>query len=249
MIDFNHTAIALTLVSAASTLTAGCNPGATSRPWTVPRSPTAASPLPPPQASTGSSTSDPQPAVGLQTQVTKTADVVPGELLISEIMTDPLLVSDAVGEYVEVVYLGRQAPERLDFELVLPDGRRLAVTDKARVRGRANLWLIRSRPKQKLRLPNRYGRLELRAGNRLVDVAQWAQHWPWPRRQAGVALCRRALGTPGDWGRSWRRCRQSLRRIEKGSPGLEPRLTNWRVRYRRRGEQGGGRPGRKQMQP
>ena len=244
MIDFNHTVIALTLVSATVTSTAGCSPGATSRPWTVPRSPIAAAPLPARQPSSGVSTGAPQAALGMQAQVTKTVAVVPGELVITEIMTDPLLVSDAVGEYVEVVYLGRQRSAQLDFELVLPDGRRIPVTGKELARGQPNLWLIRSRAQRRLRLPNRYGRLELRAGNRLVDVAQWARNWPWPRRQAGVALCRRGPGSPGDWGRAWRRCRQSLRRIERGSPGVEPRITKWRARFRRRGEQTGRRSDR-----
>ena len=183
------------------------------------------------------------------------------DLVISEVMTDPLLVADVVGEYVEVIYLGAE-PASLDgVSLILPDGRSVplvGVAPASKPRGRSaarrkkrhgvqppaetrpnvivqpgDVVVVRSTRSQRLRLPNRAGRLELRRSGVglehavVLDVAQWAGRWPWPRHKAGKALCRVAPDRDGSLGRAWRRCRTKLRGVERGSPGVVAAACVW----------------------
>ncbi len=150
-----------------------------------------------------------------------------GELMITEIMSRSLLLDDSIGEYLEVAYLG---PPRRRFPplfLRLPDGRKVSLSSHNHIIAKGRVWLVRSTRKQRLRLPNVAGRIELWAGETLVDVAQYTSRWPWPRRKAGVALCRFRVDVGGDRGRAWRRCRQRLRHVERGSPGQVARLALW----------------------
>jgi hypothetical protein len=142
-------------------------------------------------------------------------------------MTDPLLVDDPAGEYVEVVNLSDGVVRLADLAFLLPSGKTVsperpstpllssggvlvatplgAGPAEAKVRG--------------MRLPNAAGRLELLWRGKQVDVAQWHRKWPWPKATAGRALERTAPGADGLAGGSWRRSRETLRGIERGSPG------------------------------
>lgn len=188
------------------------------------------------------------------------------DLLISEVMTDPLLLDDAVGEYVELVYLGAEPASLKDVLLRLPDGRDVrldagesGLSTKPRKRrprallprerdrkGRTgvedatlrpasfedsvrpgDVVVVRSTRRRRLRLPNRAGRLELHVGHDVLDVMQWTAKWPWPKHRSGRALCRKSATHDGRLGRSWRRCRTSLRGVERGSPGVLSQTCGW----------------------
>ncbi len=172
------------------------------------------------------------------------------DLVISEVMTDPLLVDDVVGEYVEIIHLGAETASLAGATLVLPDGRAVSLLrprliEKPSRRHAApaplppdlsgpdavvqpgEVLVVRSSRSRRLRLPNRAGRLELRRAGVLLDVAQWAGRWPWPRHKAGKALCRVAPERDGATGRAWRRCSAPLRGVERGSPGVVAARCAW----------------------
>ncbi len=155
----------------------------------------------------------------------------PPVVRVTEIMSDPLLVADPVGEYVELVYLGPGRRALQGVEVVLPDGRKVPLG--AQVVSPGQVIVVRGGVGAPLRLPNRAGRVEVRHQGDLVDVAQWTGRWPWPKHKAGRALCRRTPDVDGALGKAWRRCRARLRGVERGSPGAEPRACDWVQRRRR----------------
>lgn len=169
------------------------------------------------------------------------------DLVISEVMSDPLLIADVVGEYVELVYLGSEPASVAGLTLLLPDGRRLPVraggsrateaegrraaapaeVKRGQVVRPGDVIVVRSSRSSKLRLPNRAGRVELWRGVDRIDVATWTGRWPWPKHRAGQALCRRSPDRSGAHGRAWRRCRSALRAVERGSPGTVHSKCEW----------------------
>lgn len=160
---------------------------------------------------------------------------LPGvRLRISEVMSDPLLVDDRAGEYVEVANLSACTVRLSDLALTVPSGRRLSLGGRSGGLAPGAIAVVSpqglvsgSIALKGLRLPGRAGRLELSWRGRTVDVAQWTGRWPWPRHRAGRALERRGPETDGRSARAWRHSRQPLRGVERGSPGALP---GWRVR-------------------
>ena len=148
------------------------------------------------------------------------------QLRISEVMTDPLLLDDVAGEYVEVVNLGPGVVRRAELELELPSGKR-AVPFASADSDLAPCAVLLLAPQpgpgatmvKAMRLPNRAGRLTLRWRGRVVDVVQWTGRWPWPKHRPGLALERRSPDADGTVGSSWRHARTPLRRVERGNPG------------------------------
>lgn len=162
-------------------------------------------------------------------------DVKLPNVVISEIFADPLLVSDRVGEFVELVNVGSDPVQLDELRLRLPSGKVVGLLRPARpllaprevvvvrpsgakVRD-SNVAIARG-----MSLPNRGGRLELSWRAKPIDVAQWWVKWPWPKARPGVSLERRFAASDGAHGRSWRRSRTRLRVIERASPGV----VHWR---------------------
>lgn len=177
-----------------------------------------------PMASASSRTAAPRPAAPAPVPVDPGP---PPRLRISEIMTDPLLIDDAAGEYVEVVNLS-DGPVRLaDLALLLPSGKTVSPERPSMPLLAAGGVLVATplgagpaeAKVRGMRLPNAAGRVELLWRGKQVDVAQWHRKWPWPKAMAGRALERTAPGADGLAGGSWRRSRETLRGIERGSPG------------------------------
>jgi len=147
--------------------------------------------------------------------------------VLTELMTDPLLLDDAAGEYVELMLLSEHAllvadlrlrlpsgkvavPERPDAPLLLP-GEVLLLTAQGLQPGSARV--------KGLKLPNPAGRLELWYRDQLLDVAHWHNKKPWWKRRPGVAQERTALLLAGDDRRAWQPSRTVRRGQERGSPG------------------------------
>lgn len=145
---------------------------------------------------------------------------------ISEVMTDPLLLDDVAGEFVEIVNVGTFAVRTAELELELPSGKRaVPLTDGATDLPPCGVLVLAPQPgpgvvmMKSMRLPNRAGRLALRWRGQPLDVVQWTGRWPWPKHKAGYALERRSADSDGTLGSSWRHARAPLRRVERGSPG------------------------------
>lgn len=157
----------------------------------------------------------------------------PPSLVITEVFARPLLVSDRIGEFVEILNQSDEAIELADLRLTVPSGKALRLHGGSRhVLPAGAIAVVRPALREGaragpldvvakgLRLPNRGGRLELRWRGQLVDVAQWWGKWPWPKSRPGRSLERRKLGRDGAKGRSWRRSTTPLRGVERASPGV-----------------------------
>lgn len=147
-------------------------------------------------------------------------------LVVSELMTDPLLLDDVAGEYVEVANVGATMVRTSELELELPSGKRAAPLIGAEaILPPCGVVLLAPQPGpgaamiKAMRLPNRAGRLVLRWRGQVVDEVQWTGRWPWPKHKAGLALERTSASADGTLGPSWRHARAPLRRVERGSPG------------------------------
>lgn len=154
----------------------------------------------------------------------------PPRLRISEVMADPLLVDDRAGEYVELVHLGDR-PVAIDaLALKPPSGKTLPLERAVEPVLRPGEVLLvtplgldeREAMARGLRLPNRAARIELLWHDKVIDVAQWTGKWPWPKHRVGASIERVRGDADGTVGRSWRRARTPLRRVERGSPGVCP---------------------------
>lgn len=151
----------------------------------------------------------------------------PARLVVSEVFSDPLLVDDKVGEFVEITNLGPDAVALTRLRLRLPSGQQARLERPARpVLAACEALVVRALPQSadeaaaaKLRLPNRAGMVELLDGARVLDRAVWTGRWPWPKHRAGRALERRNAEVPGDRANAWRVARRPLRRVERASPG------------------------------
>lgn len=148
-------------------------------------------------------------------------------LVVSELQVDPLLVDDAVGEYVELVNLGPGGIRVADIALLPPSGKVLRLTrPRLPILPAGGVMVVRRRPASPfdagapgLKLPNRAGRLEVHVRGKIVDVVHWLGKWPWPKYRAGRALERTHPRADGRLGRTWRHSRQPLRGAERGTPG------------------------------
>lgn len=151
----------------------------------------------------------------------------PARLVVSEVFSDPLLVDDKVGEFVELTNLGPGAVALARLRLRLPSGQQARLERPARpTLAACEAMVVRALPQSpeeaaaaKLRLPNRAGMVELLDGPRVLDRAVWTGRWPWPKHRAGRALERRNAEVPGDRAHAWRVARRPLRRVERASPG------------------------------
>lgn len=152
--------------------------------------------------------------------------------VVTELMTDPLLLDDAAGEYVELMLLSDQAVRLADLRLRLPSGK-VAVPERADAPhlqpGEVLLLTVQglqpgSARVKGLKLPNPAGRLELWYRDQLLDVAHWHNKKPWWKRRPGVAQERTTLLLRGDDRRAWQPSRTVRRGQERGSPG-ETQLT------------------------
>ncbi len=147
-------------------------------------------------------------------------------LVISEVMTDPMLLDDAAGEYLEIANVGGLAAEISELALELPSGRRVSLErPTAPLLEPCRVLLVVTLPRsdaavtRPMRLPNRAGRLLLRWRGEVIDVAHWTGRWPWPRHRVGVALERRSVASDGTLGPSWRHAARPHLGVERGSPG------------------------------
>lgn len=156
---------------------------------------------------------------------------------ITEVMSDPMLVDDVAGEYLELVNASGAAVLLSSLALRMPSGRRIQLQRPAQP------WLlpcevvvIRPLPEpgsielRGMKLPNRAGEVVLLWGPHPVDVARWTGRWPWPRHRPGAALERRSLDSDGAAAQAWRPASSHLRGVERGSPGTIP----WRCSTTRR---------------
>ena len=148
------------------------------------------------------------------------------QLRISEVMSDPMLLDDTAGEYVEIANVGRVTAEIADLALELPSGKQAPLQrPAASLLAPCQVLLVATRAMpdaaviQPMRLPNRAGRLLLRWRGEIVDTAYWTGRWPWPRHRVGVALERRGAASDGTLGSSWRHAQKPHLRVERGSPG------------------------------
>lgn len=150
----------------------------------------------------------------------------PPQLVISELLADPLLRDEGVGDYVEIVNLALQRVPLAELALLLPSGRRLPLLRSSRP------WLepgevavAQSQPAgdrlqvKGLRLPNAAGRLELLWRGRPIDAATWLRKRPWPKVRPGVAWERRSPDLDGTLPQAWRAATGTVDRLERGSPG------------------------------
>ncbi len=168
-------------------------------------------------------------AVDAPVAATPTLPALP-RLIISEVLVDPLLRDEGVGDYIEVVNL---APSRVflaDLALLLPNGKRVALLRTSRpwlepaevavAQGLSgdNRILVKG-----LRLPNAAGRIELLWRGRSVDVATWLRKRPWPKVKPGTAWERRSPNLDGTLPLAWRAATGAVDRLERGSPGK----VNW----------------------
>ncbi len=168
------------------------------------------------------------PASQPQAQATSPTDPPRApRLVISEVMTDPLLLDDVAGEYVELINLGPTAVQATELELELPSGKRAVPLVAAEsVLAPCGVLVLAPQPGpnalmvKAMRLPNRAGRLVVRWRGQVVDVAQWTGRWPWPKHRAGHAIERRSPDADGTRGGSWAHARAALRGVERGSPGV-----------------------------
>jgi len=150
----------------------------------------------------------------------------PPTVVISELLVDPLLRDEGVGDYVEVANLALQRVPLAELALLLPNGRRLPLLRSTRP------WLepgevavAQSQPASDrlqvkgLRLPNAAGRLELLWRGRAIDAATWLRKRPWPKVKPGVAWERRSPALDGNLPQAWRAATGTVDRLERGSPG------------------------------
>lgn len=149
----------------------------------------------------------------------------PPRIAMSELLADPLLHEEGVGDYVELVVLSGEAVRLADLTLVAPNGKRLPMARPADPWLRAGevavvrpIALGRSVVAKGLRLPNGAGRVELWWRNRLIDVAQWQVHRR-SRSRAGIAIERVDPRMDGALPSSWRLARGVVDKLERGSPG------------------------------
>ena len=164
-------------------------------------------------------------AISLPGAVTATALVLHRpQVVISEVLVDPLLRDEGVGEYLELVNLSHSAVRLIDLTLVLPSGKRVALDRSPAPWLRVGeVGLVRPQPRaddiggKGLRLPNDAGRLELWWRNELIDTVQW--HAKRRRVHAGIALERLDPRSDGASPHSWRRASARVDKLERGSPG------------------------------
>ena len=148
-------------------------------------------------------------------------------VVVSELQVDPLLLTDAAGEYVELVNLGDRPLPIATLAVIPPSGRRIQLQrPRFPILPPGAVVVVRRRPRHAceaaapgLALPDRAGRLQVLARGVVVDTVHWMSTGPGPRRRAGRSLERRHPRAPGEYGRSWRHSRKALRRVERGSPG------------------------------
>lgn len=152
-------------------------------------------------------------------------------VVISELLTDPLLRDEGVGDYVELANLATLSLRLADLALWVPSGKKLAlerpkqpwllpgevvVVRGAAMAGPDERTAIRAKG---LRLPNSAGRVELWWRDRRIDVAQWQRKRPWPKSRPGVALERVTPQSDGTGPLAWRRATAAVDGLERGSPG------------------------------
>ncbi len=147
-------------------------------------------------------------------------------VVISELLTDPLLRDEGAGDYVEIANLATVSVRLADLALLLPSGKKMAIErprqpwlqpgEVAVVQGSEAPGRIRVKG---LRLPNAAGRLELWWRGERIDVAQWQRRRPWPRSRPGVALERVSPQVDGSGPAAWRQASEVVDRLERGSPG------------------------------
>jgi hypothetical protein len=155
----------------------------------------------------------------------------PPRVVISELLTDPLLRDEGVGDYVELANLATLSLRLADLALWVPSGKRVAlerpkqpwllpgevvVVRGAAMAGPEERTAIRAKG---LRLPNSAGRVELWWRDRRIDVAQWQRKRPWPKSRPGVALERVTPQSDGTGPLAWRRATSAVDGLERGSPG------------------------------
>lgn len=164
-------------------------------------------------------------AISLPGAVTATALVLhKPRVVISEVLVDPLLRAEGVGEYLELVNLSPSAVRLIDLTFVLPSGKRVTLDrSSASVLRVGEVGVVRPQPRadeiggKGLRLPNDAGRLELWWRNELIDTVQW--HTKRRRVHAGIALERLDPRSDGANPHSWRRAIARVDKLERGSPG------------------------------
>lgn len=176
------------------------------------------------RSNSGKQTELPQPA-------TPSSLEQPPRVVISELLTDPLLRDEGVGDYVELANLATLSLRLADLALWVPSGKRLAlerpkqpwllpgevvVVRGAAMAGPEQRSAIRAKG---LRLPNSAGRVELWWRDRRIDVAQWQRKRPWPKGKPGVALERVTPQSDGTGPLAWRRATSAVDGLERGSPG------------------------------
>ncbi len=145
-------------------------------------------------------------------------------IVISEVLADPLLHEEGVGDYLEIVQLSDQAVRLADLALLLPSGRRVLLERPAAPWLRAGeVAVLRSGSGpgrilvRGMRLPNLAGRVELWWRDHRLDVAQWLHK---PRRwKAGVAMERRDPRLDGALLTTWRPATHQVDQLERGTPG------------------------------
>ncbi|MBI5608964.1 MAG: hypothetical protein HY902_08785 [Deltaproteobacteria bacterium] len=154
------------------------------------------------------------------------ADLTRPQLVISELLTDPLLRDEGVGDYVEIANLAARRVPLAELALLLPSGRRLPLLRSARPWlepgevAVAQAWPTGDRLQAKgLRLPNAAGRLELLWRGQPIDAATWLRKRPWPKAKPGVAWERRSPALDGNLPAAWRAATLPVDRLERGSPG------------------------------
>lgn len=148
--------------------------------------------------------------------------------VVTELMTDPLLLDDAAGEYLELMLVSDEAVRVADLRLRLPSGK-VAVPERPAAPNwqPGEVLLLSAQGLQPgsarvkgLKLPNPAGRLELWHRDQLLDVAHWHNKRPWWKRKPGVAQERTTLQLRGDDRRAWQPSRSLRRGQERGSPGV-----------------------------
>lgn len=165
-------------------------------------------------------------AIDLPAPATTAAVAGPPQVVISELLTDPLLRDEGAGDYVEIANLATMSVRLADLALLLPSGKKLALERPRQpwmspgeivvVQGVEGPGRIRLKG---LRLPNAAGRVELWWRSQRIDVAQWQRRRPWPRSKPGVALERVSPQADGSGAGAWRPATGAVDRLERGSPG------------------------------
>lgn len=165
-------------------------------------------------------------AVDLPAPATAAAMAGPPRVLISELLTDPLLRDEGAGDYVEIANLATSSVRLADLALLLPSGKKMSLLRPRQpwmapgevvvVQGMEAPGRIRLKG---LRLPNAAGRVELWWRSQRIDAVQWQRRRPWPRSKPGVALERVSPLVDGTGPAAWRSATAAVDRLERGSPG------------------------------